>query len=166
MPLHLATSQSASGVGLAAYVSLAAVALGWVLGQLGEIVRNRRSQSHEHRQAANDLQRLTCLELQDKLGDLWNCVRAISRSLGPRTRWDRDDVPDVTAEQFADLMMRLRVLGTRIRNEGLRIEVLAYLDRIRTSVWEASAPPNLEQLFEEHRELLNQLGNACISLLL
>lgn len=147
------------------YVPLAAVALGWLLGLFGDTLRSRRAQSFEHRQAQRDLQRATCFELQDKLGELWNCVRVMSRSLQSRARWDRDDLPEATADQFADLMMRLRVLGSRLNDRSVRDEVLAYLDDVRISVWEASQPPDLGLMFEKYQHLLAKLGSATLELI-
>jgi hypothetical protein len=164
--VHLtAIAAKTTGVALNPYVPLAAVALGWILGLFGDTIRSRRSQSFEQRQVLRDLQRATYIELQDKLGELWNCIRLISKSLQSRTRWNREDLPEVTADQFADLMMRLRVLGSRVSDRAVRDEVSSYLDEIRASTWDASQPPSLESLFNKYQSLLVKLGDASVGLM-
>jgi hypothetical protein len=164
--LHvIADATAASSAALTPYVPLAAVAVGWLLGLFGDTIRSRRSQSFEHRQAQRDLQRATYLELQDKLGELWNCIRLISKSLQARGRWNRDDLSEVTADQFADLMMRLRVLGSRVSDRTVRDDVNAYLEDVRASTWDSAQPPNLERLFNQYQCLLTKLGDTSLNLM-
>jgi hypothetical protein len=160
---HLATAGTSSAP-FNNYLPLIAVALGWVLGVFGETLRSRRAQSLEHRQAQQDLQRATYLELQDKLGELWNCVRGISQSFTRMGRWDRSSLPESLGSEFADLMIRIRVLGTRVSDDAVRFSALGFLDAVRASVWEASEPPDLEQLFNAQQQLLAELGVAILSL--